>query len=198
MPCLENCDCVLCRELSNYETFTASNKPDKNFILLSPMSARINSVFETTKNLHDQLVAEINSKYKKNCQESNDADIFYDKCELTDSRFPDSVHKSVVYISGSLKRDRYEDAFDNIDESTVLTFFDSDEDKNVINVIFKNSFENANQIIRDINDCENACCDEIISDDDLPLGMEADVLNERYCSYLRNSMEMIGDGIFFI
>lgn len=188
MPCLKNCKCVLCLELSNYEDFSPempfinnNNKMSQiseNFILRSPPTEK----FEKTKYLHDQLVSELNRKYNRSDSNNNSIETF-DKCILADSRFPDSVHKSVVYISGSLKNDTFgKDSrfYDSIDDSTVLTSSESNEDKNVINVVFKNSFVSASQIIKDMNDCNVKCCDEIISDDDFPLGMEAEELNKRY------------------
>lgn len=172
MPCLENCSCVLCRELNNV-SYSVREVEDKNFILLSPNSSKIVNDYEKTRNLHAQLISEINSKCSVIQQE-----FVKNKPDSSDLKYCDNVHKSVVYISGSMRCDKIKQditLYENIDDSTILTFFDENtDDKNVINVVFKNSFENANQIINDIN-CASAFCD-FSSEDDFPLGMEADLL----------------------
>lgn len=194
MPCIKNCRCVLCKELKHIETCNnQSDITDKNFILMSPRSSRISDDFERTRSLHAKLISEINSKCIDIQKE------FVDKCE-GDRRAnkagdllkcsSDNLHKSVVYISGSIRSNKINkrqdgqehasEVFENIDESTFLTYFDENDnlnERNVINVVFKNSFENANQIIKDVT-CANQFCDVFFSDDDdFPLGMEADFLN---------------------
>ncbi|XP_063912415.1 ankyrin repeat and BTB/POZ domain-containing protein 2 isoform X1 [Zophobas morio] len=88
----------------------------------------------------------------------------------------ENKHKSVIYVNDDLKSDeRVEDnpritIKEKIDEYMCL---DSIENSHVINVIFKNTFSLASQIIEDVR-----TCNEYYSDcsDDFPLGMEADML----------------------
>lgn len=180
MICVENCNCILCRELPGCEKNI--DKCDKypavndNFILSAPQS-----VLKAINSFENQIKSR-DTHFTPNCDKNN----------LNESSKCDNVHKSVIYISGTLGGSKTNiNNTENIDDSTTLASTET-EDKNIINVIFRNSFNRAQQIINDVS-CENSCCDYSISDDDyddFPLGMEADLLNklqnkprQRYAHY---------------
>lgn len=91
----------------------------------------------------------------------------------------ENKHKSVIYVNDEPQLD-----VDNIEENSRITIteqideymaLDSIENSHIINVIFKNTFSFASQIIDDIRTCNEYYSD---SYDDFPLGMEADLLKQ--------------------
>lgn len=174
MLCVENCKCILCLELPGCDTnLTSPDKQiDDNFILTVPK----NSVLKTVSELENKLNKICERKFSLSRYHS-DEDIRRNKYTARNSDVNnESVHKSVIYISGTLNAESNVDVnnCETIDDATTLT--NTAEDKNIINVLFRNSYTNAQQIISEIS-CENSCCEYGGFEDDFPLGMEADLLN---------------------
>lgn len=187
MICVENCTCILCRELPGCETNIGGEKyssVNDNFILSSPKNSALKLV-NYNKRTSEQIFEPGDSADSLDLEDyNNNNHKKYNKRQCEPSS--DSVHKSVIYISGTLNNNNKINNTENIDDSTTLASSEAVEESNVINVIFKNSFNNAQQIINDVN-CPGigTCCDYIESDDDFPMGMEADFLNRLQYKFSR-------------
>lgn len=175
MFCDENCTCFLCRELSGCEERLENGKivPD-NFIL----SKSTANVFDLTKYTYFGMATETvqnadDDSSIPTIQEENKSEI---KSDL-----PEIKHKSVIYIDEndennnvSISNNANVVMNEKVDEYMSL---DSLQDSNVVNVVFKNTFSFASQIVNDVYTPETW---SDIDSDDFPLGMEADYFNRLY------------------
>lgn len=168
MTCDENCTCFLCRELSGCEERIENGKcvPD-NFILSKSKA----NVFDLTKYTFFGMV----NDSKKNNGTCNENEF------ETKSEKPEIKHKSVIYIDKSDENNNNADS----KNSNVLTnekvdeymSLDSTQDTNIVNVVFKNTFSYATQIVNDVFTPETW---SDVDSDDFPLGIEADYFNKIY------------------
>lgn len=172
MFCDENCTCFLCRELSGCEEQLENGKiiPD-NFIL----SKSTANVFDLTKYTFFGMVNEAaqNADDVSSIREENKSEIKKD--------VPEIKHKSVIYIDENDENNNVSTSKnanvlvnEKVDEYMSL---DSLQDSNVVNVVFKNTFSFASQIVNDIYTPETW---SDIDSDDFPLGIEADYFNRMY------------------
>lgn len=178
MSCDENCECYLCRELKGCEDGTGWNGksvPD-NFILTKSKA----NVFDLTKYTFFGMNEENNvNENVKTCNIEKDM-TFNGKSEM----LAEVKHKSVIYIDKTDENNNNTDNTTNVQNSCVMNekvdeylSLDSIEDSNVVNVIFKNTFSYATQIVNDVFTPETW---SDIDSDDFPLGMEADYFNKIY------------------
>lgn len=165
MGCDEFCKCLLCLELKGCEP-NLKTENTENFILAKPE----NECRDLTK--YTFFGMDSNSWFDNSHKEVKVSTPNTENCELIESK-----HKSVIYVNDDLKlgSDAVEDnpritIKEQIDEYMSL---DSIENSHVINVIFKNTFSLASQIIEDVRTCNEYYSDTC---DDFPLGMEADML----------------------
>lgn len=168
MTCDENCKCFLCRELNGCEERIANGKyvPD-NFILSKSKA----NVFDLTKYTFFGMVED--DKCTDAIHNENNFDV---KCEKAEIK-----HKSVIYIDKADEnnndanvKNSNSSVNEKVDEYMSL---DSIQDSNVVNVVFKNTFSYATQIVNDIITPETW---SDIDSDDFPLGIEADYFNKIY------------------
>ncbi|RZC39551.1 ankyrin repeat and BTB/POZ domain-containing protein 2, partial [Asbolus verrucosus] len=117
---------------------------------------------------------ETNCWYNNNIGESQSQN---DMLCMENFESTENKHKSVIYVNDDLKG-----GATNVDDNSRITItekideymtLDSIENSQIINVIFKNTFSLASQIIDDVRTCNEYYSD---SSDDFPLGMEADLL----------------------
>lgn len=175
MPCSQFCTCLLCRELKGCEKDITPVIHSDNFILSKPPNKPpIKECFDNKKYtffgmdlpvLSDlpQLTSEVQKKSK-------------------DEVAIENKHKSVIYVNNeNVNQDNCNDTKittikieEKIDEFMSL---DAVENSDVINVVFKNTFSLASQILEDVRTCNDYFSD---SPDEFPLGMEADLL----CQYM--------------
>jgi hypothetical protein len=173
MGCDEFCKCLLCLELKGCETNLKSDNSD-NFIL-TKSEAINNDCFEPTK--YTFFGMEPNTWFNNNEGEDENQNKVAEVSCAQNGEPTENKHKSVIYVNDDLQHDAtsVEDSAritikEKIDELMTL---DSIENSHVINVIFKNTFSWASQIIDDVRTCNEYYSD---SSDDFPLGMEADLL----------------------
>lgn len=164
MGCDEFCNCILCLELKSCDKANLSSDNTDNFILTKPENVEFR---DSTKYTFFGMEKDpwLNENPPKEEEDKNE-----ENCKITENK-----HKSVIYVNDDLKTESIEDTSritikEIIDEYMSL---DSLENSHVINVIFKNTFSLASQIIEDVRTCNEYYSD---SSDDFPLGMEADML----------------------
>lgn len=161
MTCGNNCGCYLCLELKGCEKSLKNLKSfGDNFILKA-----------------DNNVAKKFTFFGMEIDFSKDQ---FEKFSTMGAKKM-SKHKSVIYINDVEKKEEDDmpiiSVSEKIDEE--MSVYSVDNSK-VINVVFKNTFGYASQIINELHICD----DDYFSDDldDFPLGMEADMIRQ----YLEN------------
>lgn len=193
MRCPENCSCILCLELNGCETrFTFNHKSiSDNFILSKPETEKKETVKETKTYTFFGMENSVLPFVK--CNENNIVDFDSFKTSAVEklsenSRHNVSLHKSIIYVDDAMSKTNENGEIGGgcnvilneiLDESTSL---DTVQDSNVINVIFRNTYSFATQVINDVQFPE---CFSDVNSDDFPLGIEANIYNkilaERYC-----------------
>lgn len=190
MTCDENCLCLVCLQLSGCEKNLLKNDNKDNFILAKSDNSNkndniINSDCEPKVFTYFGMEIDFaNNNFEKFSTIGKPTEIPDDllenlsqeckTCEINENK-----HKSVIYVNTDDNNTKMIDANSNIvisekiDEHMSL---DTVENSHFINVVFKQTFSLASQIINEIHMCGN----EYYSDesDDFPLGMEADLLRQ--------------------
>ncbi|KAL3267211.1 hypothetical protein HHI36_011347 [Cryptolaemus montrouzieri] len=188
MKCDKNCDCILCLELIGCEENLKSNnlgnsnfiltKPDKNLNELRMGNGKKYTFFgmQIEGDFEKFSTIEAKNTNRSECDLKDEQSEHNEKTETCSDK--DHKHKSVIYVNDSntdSAKDSNEDIMKNeyIDEWMSLV---SREKSTEINVVFKNTFSLASQIINevhsgDVHQTENE------EEDDFPLGMEADLLD---------------------
>lgn len=205
MRCDKYCDCILCLELKGCEQHLQDNVDTvaSNFILAKP-----------DKGLND-LMAQNGKRYTFfGMQVEGDFEKFstLGKSEIKNDEIKDSLcgekviqkpedktddhsnqmshkHKSVIYVNDGASTS-VEDAIEEITKNEYIDEWMSlcsRENSTEINVIFKNTFSLASQIINEVHSTSLIPTDEE-NEDDFPLGMEAELLKhymkDRYVNKL--------------
>lgn len=168
MTCDENCSCFLCRELHGCEGRIENGKGAPENFILSKSKA---NVFDLTKYTFFGMVND--SKCAEAAANENGIEAKSEKAEVK--------HKSVIYIDKADENNNESDVQNSnapvnekVDEFMSL---DSIQDTSVVNVVFKNTFSFATQIVNDVFTPETW---SDVDSDDFPLGMEADYFNKIY------------------
>lgn len=174
MTCEENCTCILCLQLKGSEKKlrTFSNSSD-NFILSKPIDfPKLNEKISDEDEPKRLTFFGMDADFEK-----------FSTLEKTENTLPDTEnptdnrHKSVIYVNDDGKENAGDNSTIEVSEQIDEQMsFHSIENSNVINVIFKNTFAFASQIINEVHMCGY----EYYSDesDDFPLGMEADMFRQ--------------------
>lgn len=181
MQCIENCSCILCLELNDMDENVSSEKnlPSENFILAeSPgLVKKYADIFDNKNFTYFGMdIANLNKSVE------NNVDLKSEPLIEPQEKNEDNKHKSVIYINDSNKISSDDgigaSGNTNILMSEVLDEYmslDTTDNSNIINVIFKNTYPYATQLITDIN-----TSDIYDSLDEFPLGIEADIFNRNY------------------
>lgn len=190
MTCDENCSCLVCLQLSGCEK-NLKNDLKENFILTksdaNKTRATCKLISDSEPKVFTYFGMEIdfaNNNFEKFSTIGKPTEIPDDllenlepqckTCEINENK-----HKSVIYVNDGNNSSKMIDANSNIVISEKIDEYmslDTIENSSIINVVFKETFSLASQIINEIHMCGN----EYYSDesDDFPLGMEADLFRQ--------------------
>lgn len=191
MRCPENCSCILCLELNGCEKRLERSSGDvklsDNFILAKPDGIKAKEEDGKTYTFFGMEDCGSRFENRKNTilnKEKGDFEkikmMTLDKVkETSNTKENVSLHKSIIYVDDSVSKIDGNERNSNVilneilDESTCL---DTVQDSNIINVIFRNTYSFATQVINDVQFPE--CCLSDVNSDDFPLGIEANLYNK--------------------
>lgn len=176
MRCLSNCSCMLCLELKDADKNVISSKEICDNFILTESPALVKKYAENFENkklyYFGMEETDLNIKF-------NEETSVKDEVEASQE---DAKHKSVIYINDV---DQNSETRSNVlgDSSKIVVSEILDEYmtlnrndcNNVINVIFKNTYPYATQLINTINSCNID-----YNSEEFPLGIEADIFYKNH------------------
>ncbi|XP_022902026.1 ankyrin repeat and BTB/POZ domain-containing protein 2 isoform X2 [Onthophagus taurus] len=174
MRCHKNCSCILCLELTGCEANILDQKHDTNFILSSKQQQQTEAKSYTFFGMDGPVRMQ---EEDKNQEESIKP---YISEEKKVGETISNLHKSIIYVDDQENCEKVV-ANELIDQETSLT---SVQKSNIVNVLFKNTYSYATQLI---NDVQLPDCYSDTGSDDFPLGIEAYIYNKISFKRLSNN-----------
>lgn len=172
MVCDPHCSCILCLELNGCDNKLICDNDENNNFILAPK--KVDRVKDKKKFTFFGMEVDDNNNFK---MKLNTEDQKIDKKEdVKTPEVPENKHRSVIYVNDNNKFISPEiKNSEIIDEQMSL---EATESCDFINVIFKNTFSLATEIINEVEMCNDICYGFDDDDDEFPLGMEADLMRQ--------------------
>lgn len=193
MRCTKNCKCILCLELHGCEKrFNEAPPIISNNFILTRSSALVRNAMRPKKftffggsgsDFDLTRSAEKAKRAEKFSMINSSADNIHQIVEskIEGELITESLHKSVIYVNDLLTCDENNNDTQNVvlnEKVDEVTQLDTVQDSNVVNVVFKDTFAYASQILNDLNVPED--CNSDVESDDFPLGIEAHYFNKQH------------------